>query len=414
MAIELVERTMKARSRVERVAQGGSNVAGTLRVPSATPSAAPSAGAAKTSCPAPCSLLRAPRSAFTLVELLVVIAIIGILVALLLPAIQAARESARRTQCINNLKQLGLACHLHVDAFGFLPSSGWDDWWVGCPDQGTGARQPGNWTFALLPFIEEASRHGVGQGFKCETTASRDLIGKMVATPISLFYCPTRRPVQAYPHGGRPPRSYTPPPDAAKSDYAANMGDIPHFEFGNGPEKIADYDAWTDKWGHSSPAFVRHVQQNLKINSPTGHTGVIFQRSEIKFAQITDGTSNTYLLGEKNLPSNCYFTWIDCLPNDGDASNDDQGMYNAQDRDNMRSTHVWRPGFEGRVRPLWPPQPDTPDVEFTWSFGGPHSGGWVAVFCDGSVSFLPYDMDFKIHQSLGSRLDGNLIDRGQL
>ena len=104
------------------------------------------------------------RLAFTLVELLVVIAIIGILVALLLPAIQAARESARRSQCQNNLKQLGIASHMFHDTYKFLPSAGWGDWWVGCPDQGMGERQPGSWAYQLLGFIEESNRAGIGRG----------------------------------------------------------------------------------------------------------------------------------------------------------------------------------------------------------------------------------------------------------
>ena len=88
--------------------------------------------------------------------------------------------------------------------------------------------------------------------------------------------------------------------------------------------------------------------------------------------------------------------------------NDDQSMYNAQDRDNLRSTFCWKPGLENIGPPTWPPRPDTPGAEFTWSFGGPHSGGWVALFCDGSVHFLPYDISPIIHQRLGSRLDGEV------
>ena len=97
------------------------------------------------------------KGGFTLVELLVVIAIIGILVALLLPAIQAARESARRTQCQNHLKQLGLACINFESAHGALPSGGWDWHWMGDPDQGYGEDQPGSWLFSVLPYIEESN-----------------------------------------------------------------------------------------------------------------------------------------------------------------------------------------------------------------------------------------------------------------
>jgi hypothetical protein len=129
---------------------------------------------------------------------------------------------------------------------------------------------------------------------------------------------------------------------------------------------------------------------------------VIFQRSEIKFSQITDGTTYTYLLGEKNLDPNHY---EDCR-----IGNDDQSMYNGHDRDNLRSTLVWRRNLENVGQPIWPPRPDTPGVEYRWSFGGPHSGGWVALFCDSSVRFLSYDMELKNHQRFGNRVDGETID----
>src|SRR6187431_638694 len=107
---------------------------------------------------------RVPRLAFTLVELLVVIAIIGVLVALLLPAVQAARESARRMQCQNHLKQFGLAFHSHADTFSHLPTGGWGWSYVGDPDEGFAEKQPGGWLYNILPFIEQKALREIGAG----------------------------------------------------------------------------------------------------------------------------------------------------------------------------------------------------------------------------------------------------------
>jgi prepilin-type N-terminal cleavage/methylation domain-containing protein len=343
---------------------------------------------------------------FTLVELLVVIAIIGILVALLLPAVQAAREAARRTHCINNLKQLGTASLLHVDTHGFFPSAGWGDWWVGCPDQGAGKNQPGSWCYSLLPFIEESARAQVGQGFKCGDTASREALGKMVATHVSMFYCPSRRAAQPYPWTNQGNYNFDPPPVAAKTDYAGNMGgDFANIGMGSdlGPKTLAE--AATYSWLYSGEAFL--ARNKARYKEFRGMSGVIFQRSEVKIRQITDGTTSTYLLGEKNLDPNHY---LDC-----DVVNDDQSMYNGYDKDTIRGADIWLPGLGSPDDPpARPPMPDTPGVLYDWSLGGPHPGGWIAVFCDNSVRFLSFDMKPVLHQNFGSRYDGRISDFSNL
>jgi prepilin-type N-terminal cleavage/methylation domain-containing protein len=330
--------------------------------------------------------------AFTLVELLVVIAIIGILVALLLPAIQAARESARRTECKNHLKQLGIAAHLFHDTHKHFPSSGWGDWWVGCPDQGMGPRQPGNWAYQLLNYIEETAAAGVGQGFKCGDATSRAAIGKMVSTAVPVFYCPSRRAAQPYRWYNQNNINFDPPPVAGKSDYAANLGDVRPSFSETGPGTLAGYDTYP--WCCSGPGR-------------TPQTGVVFQRSTVRIAQITDGTTYTYLFGEKNVDTDHYET--------GEPRNDDQSMYNGHDRDNLRSAFVGIINGQVSLQFSEIPIPDAPGSKSQeWRFGGPHPGGWQAVFCDGSVQFMSYEMEPLHHAWFGNRQDGNVIDKGQL
>ncbi|RIK70734.1 MAG: prepilin-type cleavage/methylation domain-containing protein, partial [Planctomycetota bacterium] len=135
---------------------------------------------------------------FTLVELLVVIAIIGVLVALLLPAVQAARESARRAQCQNHLKQIGLAFNTHAGVHKIMPTGGWGGGWVGDPDRGYGRNQPGGWVFNILSFIEQQPLHDLGAGQA--DAAKRAAFAKRDASTVDVLYCPSRRPVRAYPN----------------------------------------------------------------------------------------------------------------------------------------------------------------------------------------------------------------------
>ena len=128
---------------------------------------------------------------FTLVELLVVIAIIGILVALLLPAIQAARESARRSQCTNNLKQLTLGAINLESTSGRLPASGWRGSWTADPDRGSGADQPGSWFFCILPYIEQQQVFDMGKGLNGQNRLTA--IQQRDQMPLNVANCPSRR-----------------------------------------------------------------------------------------------------------------------------------------------------------------------------------------------------------------------------
>jgi prepilin-type N-terminal cleavage/methylation domain-containing protein/prepilin-type processing-associated H-X9-DG protein len=319
------------------------------------------------------------RAAFTLVELLVVIAIIGILVALLLPAIQAAREAARRTQCQNNLKQLSLGALNHVDQQGFYPSAGWGWRWIGDPNQGYGGKQPGGFLYSLLPYIEEQQLRNVGQG-KADAELEQVMLG-VVASPVTAFYCPSRRQPLPYPFAQYSPLATnlqsctdTGGCQVARSDYTANNGNINSTDCGGGPGSIG---------GEPTFDFPCDNQGTTKLF----HNGPISQHSEVRMAQIVDGTSKTALIGEKAMDPSFY--------ENGRGLNDDQAWATGVDYDSQ--------GYTGTVGKVYVPLQDTIGPDPRFYFGSAHPGAMNMSFCDGSVRTIAYDTDERPYKWIGSR-----------
>lgn len=328
----------------------------------------------------------AHRGGMTLVELLVVIAIVGLLCALLLPAVQSAREAARRTACTSNLKQLALACLAHEQVQGFLPTGGWGGAWTGDPDRGFSARQPGGWAFNALPFLEQTALRDLGGG-QTDAEAKADVAVVRLQTPVPAFTCATRRATTLWPldagKNARPLNVVAVPTDAvrrpatvARSDYAANMGSgsfpTNRYRSGGSPSTTAEADAMSDAdW------------QNAYGPPPDG---LVFRRSRVRLKDVVDGTSGTYLVGEK-------YVNPDGLRN-GTSDDDDQCLFSGHDRD------VLRVG-------LGPPVQDRAGFNPTSiSFGSAHPDACGMALADGSVAPVAYAIDALVHQARASRNDG--------
>lgn len=334
------------------------------------------------------------RHGFTLVELLVVIAIIGILVALLLPAIQAAREAARRTQCKNNLKNIGLACQNHADSYRVFPSAGSSygerlEWYVEGGKPFGPDKQGWSWAYQILPYLEESAIHGL--------VVTEDAQNK----PVPLFNCPSRRGPTQHNNPNQFGNAYLMDYAGAQPCTRSNATDgAPKYD----PVRDAtNYQRmYTAFWmSYPSPAD-NLVYDGVLVRSPwlrtstpaAGTPGPASGRflsnvaRPVSFAKITDGASKTLLVGEKWVSSNNYL---------GGSASDDHGWIDGWDPDTMRTT-CFRPLQDSEPDPFTGPQQD----QDFW-FGSAHPGGFNAVFADGSVHTINYDVDLYIFNSLGTR-----------
>ncbi|WP_459555687.1 DUF1559 family PulG-like putative transporter [Lacunimicrobium album] len=213
------------------------------------------------------------RSAFTLIELLVVIAIIATLVAILLPAVQQAREAARRSTCKNNLKQLGIALHNYHDTYNTLPPGHVLDPFAG-DDHGHWL-----WSAMILPFVEQSALYDTVRVGSPVTKAMGDSTRQMQQL-LTVFRCPSDTGPPVFDPASR--LGYT--IDAIPTT-GATLNDI--------PVSLTNYAV------SNGTAYPRARKATNYINGTTGATGAFWENSRCKFSDITDGLSNTILVGER-------------------------------------------------------------------------------------------------------------------
>ena len=321
------------------------------------------------------------REAYTIVELLVTITIIAILVAFLLPAVQAARETARRAQCANNLRNLGLAGQNHESAHGFLPSGGWSMNGCGDPDRGFGAGQPGGWIYHVLPYVESNEVWSIGEGLAGREPGGQkfDALAKQRSSVVPILHCPSRREATARRALETAFADNAAQPDRlARSDYAANAG--------------------TQKLRLTRVNTLACIEESPLCSFPSvsrNFDGIVAPRSQVRLAQINSGTSHTAMMGDKYLNPDLY--------NGASQCSDDNAATHGFDWDTVR----WFPDDNGIRVALWDfrsPQRDTSGFEdCSQRFGSAHIDGPLFILCDGSIRPVPLNTDRRIYAALGSR-----------
>jgi prepilin-type N-terminal cleavage/methylation domain-containing protein/prepilin-type processing-associated H-X9-DG protein len=310
------------------------------------------------------------RSGFTLVELLVVIAIIGVLVALLLPAVQAAREAARRTQCINNIPQLGLAVHNINEVNLVFPAS--QDQWINSKGVTIGC----SWHARILPFIEQKAvyeQYNFDMAWDDATTNAKPQTG-IICTPIKGFLCPTAPTANTRPvNNGR-----------ANTDYAATT-EV------NRPNTYLNPYVWSAIQA-SDPNFIGVMGHNKVVG------GITLVPARHRFADVTDGTSMTFLIAECAGRNQ---SWFMGNLQRGAANRSNGPWANNGSRVNMGGCDPKDPAAV-----TGPKAVNCINDKEIYAF---HPAGANCCMADGSIRFLSNNLDLNIAISLLTRERGELL-----
>lgn len=310
------------------------------------------------------------QKGFTLVELLVVIAIIGILIALLLPAVQAAREAARRVNCTNNLKQIGLALHIYHDSAGRMPAG-----WMGVNGNAHAVNGPTGWGWAaaILPNMEQAafSQDTLHQ----ELTISDGNNEVARKTVITGFRCPSDKGKDTSDINGM---------TIATSNYVGVFGGY-------------------DPTGTTSGATMGTLLTLLGAYASGGQAkgnGAFYHNSRVSFRDMIDGTSNTLVVGERatiEVPNSStsevyYSTWVGNVGAGG-------------------ASYDFIPRCLGAALTSPNPEPETTNSYFRQEFSSPHAGVAQFLLGDGSVRTVDDEIDATLYRGISTVNGGEQVSQ---
>jgi len=356
--------------------------------------------------------------AFTLVELLVVIAIIGILIALLLPAVQAAREAARRSQCLNSIRQLGLACLNYESAKKHYPAS--------VANEGDSQyASPFGYIAICTPYMEDKAYHDLIE-FSVRWDFSPNVDRGVPTTVIPFTKCPTQdytEPTIVF-SGASGPMTGTPSTGPERAHYYAVMGaKLLDTCPGAPPWEVTGCNGFS--FGSKTTTYPPPANTNPSARGGIALNGIMYPASKVRVSQISDGTSKTFLIGECSWDFGAAPGWYAGAaffggPSDGSAyipfqSSDAGGGYWIYNQAQI----FWRLN-----EATYTPDPTDPSGKTglggtvlckhsDLSFGSKHPASASFCFGDGSARFMSKNTDLTTLQRLANRHDGQQVSVDQ-